>query len=191
MRTNLFIKIFSSLLLILIALYFYPALGICLILLRSFIYREKNISTPISLISIGCLILIPKCADMILKLINFDVKSIPYLSQITSSTLYNNEIINYSKRLFIVGVIFLIIGVILKRLSYAVSRFGSRYIRSQIHRDTEIAKQNDMTMKIKQEKSRNSCYVRCSNCGGDNIIYEKVGTCKFCRSMIENKNYKN
>ncbi len=47
-----------------------------------------------------------------------------------------------------------------------------------------------MEFKLKQERAKTSNYVRCKKCGSDNIISEKIGTCAFCRSKLENPNYK-
>ena len=82
MRNNIFLKLLSSLPVILIFLYFVPFLGICLLLMRCFVYTNKKISTPIVMIVIGGLILIPKglsllkiniLTDDILKWYNSDL----------------------------------------------------------------------------------------------------------------------
>ena len=64
------------------------------------------------------------------------------------------------------------------------------YISETQRRDAEISKQNDMEMKIKQEKAKNTSYVKCPNCGSDNLLEGKFGTCKYCRRELENKNFK-
>ena len=43
---------------------------------------------------------------------------------------------------------------------------------------------NDLEMKEKREKAKNSRVVNCPYCGADNLIYNNVGTCKFCRKKI-------
>lgn len=70
MKSNLLLKILSSLPIILITLYFIPFLGICLILFRYFIYiNKKRISTPLILVGVGLLILIPKVIYYIFNII--------------------------------------------------------------------------------------------------------------------------
>ena len=195
MKKNLLFKILSSLPVILITLYFIPFLGVCLILLRYFMYdNRKRISTPMYIIGVGILLLIPKGLYLILNVVKININTIPYLKNIVSAELYNVDFINYSRRLICVGVIFLIISFILKTIFDKVSsKLNSgikNYISETQKRDYEISKQNDMEIKIKQEKAKNTSYVKCPNCGSDNLLAEKFGVCKYCRRKIENKNFK-
>ena len=195
MKNNMLFKLLSSLPVILIALYFIPFLGVCLILLRYFIYdNKKRISTPMYIVGVGILILIPKVLNLILQVLKVNINTIPYFKDIINAQLYNVNFINYSKLLICIGVIFLIISFVLKTIFDKVSsrlNNGIRnYIRETQRRDAEISKQNDMQIKIKQEKAKNTSYVRCPNCGSDNLLGEKFGTCKYCRRKIENKNFK-
>lgn len=195
MKNNLLFKMLSSLPVILIALYFIPFLGVCLILLRYFMYdNKKRISTPMYIVGVGILVLIPKGLNLILDVVKVDISTIPYLKDIIDAELYNVDFINYSKRLICVGVIFLIISFVLKTIFDKVSSKLNSGIRNYINetqkRDAEISKNNDMEIKIKQEKAKNTSYVECPNCGSDNLLAEKFGTCKYCRSKLVNKNYK-
>lgn len=195
MKNNLLFKILSSLPIILITLYFIPFLGVCLILLRYFMYdNKKRISTPIFIVGVGFLILIPKGLNLILDVAKVDISTIPYLKDIINAELYNVDFINYSKRLISVGVIFLIISFVLKTIFDKVnSKFNGEirnYIKEIQRRETKISSKNDMEIKIKQEKSKNTSYVKCPNCGSDNLLGEKYGTCKYCRGKLVNKNYK-
>lgn len=195
MKNNYLFKFLSSLPVILIALYFIPFLGICLILLRYFMYdNKKRISTPIYIVEVGILVLIPKALSLILNMAKVDLNKIPYLSDIVNAELYNVNFMNYSKRLICVGVIFLIISFVLKSIFDKVSSKLNSEVRNYIsetqRRDAEISKQNDIEMKIKQEKAKNTSYVKCPNCGSDNLLEGKFGTCKYCRRELENKNFK-
>lgn len=192
MKSNIIFKILSSLPIILITLYFIPFLGICLILLRYYM-NKKRISTPIVITVVGILLLIPKVINLIANMIKFDINKIPYLNDILNAQLYNVDFMNYSKRLICVGVIFLIISFVVQTIFNKVSGKLSSGIRNYIaeteKRDTEISQKNDMAMKEKIEKAKNTNYVKCPNCGSDNLLSEKFGTCKYCRSSIENNNY--
>lgn len=195
MKNNYLFKFLSSLPVILIALYFIPFLGICLILLRYFMYdNKKRISTPIYIVEVGISVLIPKALSLILNVAKVDLNKIPYLSDIVNAELYNVNFMNYSKRLICVGIIFLIISFVLKSIFDKVSSKLNSEVRNYIsetqRRDAEISKQNDMEMKIKQEKAKNTSYVKCPNCGSDNLLEGKFGTCKYCRRELENKNFK-
>lgn len=195
MKSNLLFKMLSSLPVILITLYFIPFLGVCLIILRYFMYsNNKRISTPIYIIGVGFLVLLPKGLNLILDITKIELNTIPYLKDIVNTELYNVDFINYSKRLISVGVIFLIISFALKttfdKLSSKLNSTIINYINETKKRDAEISKQNDMEIKLKQEKAKNTSYVKCPNCGSDNLLGEKFGTCKYCRRKIENKNFK-
>lgn len=194
MKDNIFIKILSSLPIILLALYFSKFIGICLILLRLFISegKKKNL-VPIYIIIAGALILLPKGIEFIGNNFDLDISTIPFLNEILTSKIYDAKLIEYSKSLIITGVIFTIIGYVFSWISSKISskvNFGIIFfILSMLRRDAAISKQNDMEIKEKQQKAKNTSYVKCPNCGSDNLIGEKFGTCKFCRSKLENENF--
>lgn len=192
---NKIIKLLSSIPIILITLYFIPFIGICLILLRYFVSdSKKRTTTPIIITIIGLIILIPKGAELILNLIKIDLNKIPYLSTILESSLYTNEFMEYSKFLISAGIIFLIISFVTKsifdKVSSAIRSNITSYIRKTEQRDAEISKQNDLEIKLKKEKAKNTTYIKCPNCGSDNLISEKTGVCKYCRGPLINENYK-
>ena len=93
-----------------------------------------------------------------------------------------------------IGIIFIIISFVLKTLFDKISNKLNSGIRSYIsetqRKNAEISKQNDMEIKLKQEKAKNTSYVKCRSCGADNLISNKFGNCKYCRRKIENKNFK-
>lgn len=195
MRNNIFIKLLCSIPIILLMLYFIPFLGICLILFRLFVYSDKKKNTTsIIILIIGILCLLPKGVSLLSNAINFDITKIPYLKDILASDYYNIKILEYSKLLITVGIIFIIITYIFNMIFSKVSSKLNNGIRNYINetqkRDAEISRKNDMEIKIKQEKAKNTSYVECPNCGSDNLLGEKYGTCKYCRSKLVNKNYK-
>lgn len=193
MKNNLLIKILLSIPIILISLYFIPFFGICLVLLRNIIYGNKKRNfTLICITVVGFIILLPKGLSLVLGLTKTDIGTIPYLNDIVNSKFYNIEFVNYSELLIEVGIILLVIScsskIILSRVGNKLGAGIRKYINESQKRDYEISKQNDM--EIKQEKAKNTSYVKCPNCGSDNLIGEKFGTCKYCRQKIENKNFK-
>lgn len=195
MKENNFIKFLASIPVILILLYFIPFLGVCLLILRYFIYdNKKRTSTPIILFSIGILLLVPKILESILKIAKVKIDSIPYFNSLITSDLYNVDLIKFSKLLITVGIIFFILSFVLKKLFNKISNKVSSGVRDYItqteNRNAEILKANDMEMREKREKAKNTGYVRCPYCGGDNIVSEKTGKCKYCRRLIENPNFK-
>lgn len=190
MKNNLLFKILASLPIILLMLYFIPFLGIILILFRFFVYSNKKISTSIYITLVGILILIPKIIYFILGIFKIDINTIPYLQDVLNSDLYNINFINYSKLLICIGIIFLIISFALTAIFNKLNIGILNYISKQEKMDTKISRENDMKIKIKQEKAKNTSYVKCPYCGSDNLLSEKVGICQYCRRKIENKNYK-
>ena len=190
MKNNLLFKILASLPIILLMLYFIPFLGIILILFRFFVYSNKKISTSIYITLVGILILIPKIIYFILGIFKIDINTIPYLQDVLNSDLYNINFINYSKLLICIGIIFLIISFALTAFFNKLNIGILNYISKQEKMDTKISRENDMKIKIKQEKAKNTSYVKCPYCGSDNLLGEKFGICEYCRRKIENKNYK-
>ena len=107
--------------------------------------------------------------------------------------MYNINFIKYSKLLITIGIIFLVITLILKlvvtKLSNKFNGKVGEYINEMQKKEMEISRENDMKIKLKQERAKNTSYVKCPYCGSDNLLGEKFGTCSFCRRKIENKNY--
>lgn len=191
MSENKFFKLLCSLPVVLIVLYFFPFLGICLILFRYYVYREnKYYKTPTLLLVCGILLLIPKLTDSIIKMLKSDNVEIPYLNSIITSDIYT-KLLSYSKLLVTVGIIFLILSFIFRnvfnKLSNKVNSGIRNYMEQDLKKDYEIRKENDMKMQEKREKAKNTHVVHCPYCGSDNMLTEQTGTCKFCRRKIEYK----
>ncbi len=181
MIIKILIKIICSIPLILISLYFIPFLGICLTILRYFVYDNKSKkNTSIILLIIGLLILIPK----ILSNFTFS-NNIPYLNKIITNNIYNTNFIKLSKTLIILGTILLIISIVFTKILEKIDILLLKYFKELSNRDYEIAQKNDMQMRIKREKSKSTRVVHCPYCGADNMITESVGTCKYCRRKLK------
>lgn len=191
MKNSLLFKLFSSIPIILILLYFIPFLGICLLLLKLFNSSDKNKRrTIISSILVGLILLIPKGIGIFSNMLHYNINSIEYLSSIINNTTYNVDIIKYSKFIITVSIICVIIIVIIEKLLYQVGRIIKDYINNIEQKNMNISKDNDMKIKLKQEWAQNTSYVKCTYCGSDNIISEKFAICSYCRRKIENQNYK-
>ena len=188
MRTNLFTKIITSLPVILIVSYFSIFLGVCLILFRMLVgtTKQKNM-IPIALAITGVVILIPIGLDMLFNAIKFDTKSIPLFNDIVKSEVYTVNFMKYSKALLILAIIFLIIVTIAAKIRESVSKYLSSAIEGYTDKQIEYEKENDLKIKEKQERAKNTQVVVCKKCGGSNIITEKIGKCKYCRNTIIGK----
>lgn len=167
--------------------YFIPFVGVCLIIMRYFVYNNKKYYfTSSSLIIIGLLILIPKAIVKVLEIAKIKDISVTYLDTIINSDIYPN-LMNYSKFLITVGIIFLLVSLILRNLIDKISNYIRTFINAREQMDAENRSKNDMEMKVKQEKSKNTQVVYCSRCGADNILTETGGTCKYCRTPLKLK----
>lgn len=191
MSENRLLKVLCSLPILLIALYYIPFLGVCLLLFRLYLYRSNKQKTPILLIICGGLILIPQAINYIMTMFNIVNVEIPYLNTILSSDIYE-KLLGYSKLLITVGIIFLILSVIVRNIFNKVSnKLNSsirNYMQQDLQKDYEIRKENELKMQEKREKAKNTHIVYCPYCGSDNMLTEQTGTCKFCRRKIEYKN---
>ena len=187
-RTNWFTKLISSLPVILIVLYFSRFLGVCLILFRLLVgtSRQKT-ATPIALAVTGVIVLIPKGLEMLFKAIKFNTKNIPYFNDIVKSEIYTVNFMKYSKALLIIAVILLIIVAIAKKIKDSVTNYLSSAVEGYTDKQIEYEKENDLKIKEKQERAKNTQVVTCKKCGGSNVITEKISKCKYCRNTIVGK----
>ena len=185
MKNNIFIKLLCSIPVILLLLYFIPFLGVCVILFRYFIYgNDKYYSTPVILFLCGILILVPQIVYTFLNTFNISYINIPYINDIVVSEIYI-KLLDYSKFLITVGIIFFIISCIFRSVFNKLSSSAIEYMRKDLQKDYEIRKENDLKMQEKREKAKNTHVVHCPYCGSDNMFTEKTGICRFCRRNIE------
>ena len=188
MKTNIFLKIICSFPVILLALYYLPFIGICLIIFRKYSYRNSNTTKlSIALIITGIIILIPKLLYSISDTMKLNINKIPYLNIIIDTKLYNTNFINYSKLLMIIGIILLIIALLTRKTVDKVSNVLNSKLNDYMEKEAEISRENDLIIKEKQERAKNTHVVYCPNCGADNLIIGKTGVCKFCRKKISYK----
>ena len=185
MRNNLFIRLLCSIPVILIVLYILPFLGICLILLRYYVYSYRSkIFLPILLICLGLLIVLPSGIIKLSSIFNFKLLD---SFKIFDSKIYSINLVNYSKLLITVGVIFLVLFSLFSSIFNKLELFISSYISEREKKDFEIRKENDMKMQEKREALKNTHVVHCPYCGADNMLTSNIGTCKYCRRRIEAK----
>lgn len=186
MKNNIFLKILSSIPIILVASYFIPFLGICLLILRYIIYDyKKKKLTPIVLIIIAFIILIPQVLKYILDMFKINVDNISYLYSIVDSKVYSVNFIKFSKFLITISVIVWILSFVFEKISNKISSGIKNYVQQDLKKDYEIRKENDLKMQEKREKAKNTHVVHCPYCGSDNMLTEQVGTCNFCRRKIQ------
>lgn len=184
METNKGLRFLCSLPVILLLLYFIPFLGVILYIVRLFVYRN-NMKGSIFIIVLGVILLIPYGIELLSKVLNFDLKSIPFLYDLIYFDIYNGSIIPFSKRLITIGIIFVILSLIFREVAKGLGNKLMGYIRNQENMEREVKEKNDLVMQEKREKAKNTHYVRCPYCGGDNMLTSKTGKCKFCRRAIQ------
>lgn len=183
MKENKFLKILCSYPVLLLMLYYFPFLGLCLIITRLFVYT-KNRKVSTYLVVTGVVLLIPKVLDMIFKLISFDSNIIPYFNNIVTSSLYNGKFMRYSRFLIIIGILSIIISYIIEKVRASLDTKINDYMNQDINRTTEIRQKNDLIMQEKREDAKNTRMVKCPNCGHMNTVSKKVAKCSHCRAII-------
>lgn len=186
MRTNKIIQLLCSFPVILLILYWNHFLGICLIILR-IISNKKRTKFSLYLITSGILLLIPKLLSHIFNLISFDRNTIPYFNDIVTANFYNVNCIEYSKLLLTIGILYLTIEYIMQRIRNRISSSMINYFKNQQQMEQEIFQKNYLLMQEKRERALNTHVVYCSYCGAENMLSERIGTCKYCRRKIEYK----
>lgn len=173
---NIVIKLITSLPVILIIMYFIPILGIILSIFKIIAFKNKRLSFSIALTIIGVLLFIFDRYDL--------------QEYVTFVNLFEYDILNYSKSLIILGVCLILSSYVLTTISSKLHNGIFKYINKLEQMDYEISSKNDMKMKIKQEKARNTHHVKCPSCGADNLVSDKISKCKYCRKNLVNKKYK-
>ena len=190
--TNGLVKLICSLPVVLIVLYFLPALGVVMVIARYFIYGERHFfRTPVVLMLAGLILLVPRGLQLATENFNLGF-TIPYLSDILNFELYP-KLADYGQFILIVGIIVLIVSYLLKSfisgLSNNIRSMMSQYASTKQAEEVEIRKENDLKLREKEitSKQKTPHAVKCPHCGKTNSITGTVGKCKSCRSAIEYK----
>lgn len=181
MLENKFLKVFCSLPILLLVLYFIPFLGICLLFFRGFLYSTRKQKTFLFLILCGCLLVIPQLIHSF-----FSFLPIPYVVTIVSAPIYK-DLFHYGKFLITLGGIFFLLSALFRKVSSRFYSHVGNYIRQDLQKEYEIRKENDLKIQEKREKAGNTHVVRCPYCGSDTMLTEQTATCTFCRRKIEYK----
>jgi hypothetical protein len=190
--TNGLVKLICSLPVVLIVLYFLPALGVIIVIARYFIYGERHFfRTPVVLMLVGLILLAPRGLQLAIE--NFNLSfTIPFLLDILNLELYP-KLADYGQFILIVGVVILIVSYLLKSfisgLSNNIRSMMSQYASTKQAEEVEIRKENDLKLREKEitSKQKTPHVVKCPHCGKTNSITGTVGKCKSCRSAIEYK----
>jgi len=190
--TNGLVKLICSLPVVLIVLYFLPALGVIMVIARYFIYGERHFfRTPVVLMLVGLILLVPRGLQLAIE--NFNLSfTIPFLLDILNLELYP-KLADYGQFILIVGVVILIVSYLLKSfisgLSNNIRSMMSQYASTKQAEEVEIRKENDLKLREKEitSKQKTPHVVKCPHCGKTNSITGTVGKCKSCRSAIEYK----
>ncbi len=187
MSENKLFKLIASIPVILLCLYFIPFVGVCLIGLRYFVYKNrKTYSAPITLIVVGLICLIPTITDTVLELARININNIPYARQVIEIA-DELDFDEYAECLLTVGILTMIVVFATKKISEKIGRNVEKYIRAQEQAEREINEKNNLKIKEKQEAAKNTHFVKCPHCGGNNVIIGDIGKCKYCRQALESE----
>ncbi len=185
MNETIFVKFLCSLPCIFLCSYFFPIMGVLLLLLRVIIYNKKILSTSFWLFFVCFCIYLPKILHFIFTFVSVDFYFIQFLDTIVENSIYTFSFLNFANLLFFIGIFLLLFIFLLKRILIKFESILFSYIQMSGKRDYEIHAKNDLFMKKKQERAKNRRVVYCKKCGADNIVTSNISTCKYCRSKIE------
>ena len=177
---NQVLKLIFSLPVVLLLLYLFPVLGVFFAIGHLFYHKKAYYYLPRLFLSIGIILCLPKILEIVSQKFSFTIAS---LSELLEMPIYS-QMYSYGELLVILGVILLV----LSELFNVLARLGRNslidYIKGQELETAKLTAKNELKMKEKIEKSKNSHVVICPYCGADNLIYGNSGTCKYCRKKI-------
>lgn len=169
---------------ILLVMFFSRLLGIVLLIAYLIVKRPKNFTVSKVFLLVGVILFLPSLIQGVCQSLNINLSSIfPQVSEIIEMPIFM-QISNYAKFLIVLGIICYILLFIWYQVTSNSYSLFKNYIENQEKKSAEISMKNDLEMKEKREKAKNSRVVNCPYCGADNLIYNNVGTCKFCRKKI-------
>ena len=177
---NQVLKLIFSLPVVLLLLYLFPVLGVFFAIGHLFMNRRASYYLPILLFIVGLILYLPRILEIISQKFQFTIGS---LSEILEMPIYN-QIGPYGKRLMILGIVFMVASAIFKWIANLGHNSLLEYIKGQEMESAKLNAKNDLIMKEKQEKTKNSHVIICPHCGADNLIYGQTGTCKYCRKKL-------
>ncbi len=188
MEQSIFVKYLFSLPVILVVMYFMPVIGLFMLIPRKILLDRSKYNTGVVFIVTFCIILIPKLLEYIRD--TFKIENIPYLNDILTNDVYK-VLLSRSKFLFIVGLILVITGLIVKKATSGIKENMFKgltdYINNIEARDAEIAEKNDLKMREKRENAKNTHFVHCPHCGASNTIVGDTGKCSYCKQTLKAK----
>ena len=177
---NAFFKLITCLPVTLIVLYFYPFIGVLLILLRCYVYRNLgNFNTATNLLSVGLIVLIPKFMGIAIK--KFNLPKVAILNKLLDHQIYIN-IASYGTFLIILSLVAFVIPFIVNIVLSKIKEDKANKEKMQ-----QIAQQPQVE-EIKeepQEQTAGTYVVHCPQCGTNTIFTTKSGTCPSCGTHIE------
>ncbi len=160
-------KILCSLPVILIALYFIPFVGICLLMFRLIYdvintpkYKRKNSTITYfstNIFCFGLLLILPNLVYKILEYFKVKGEFLTYLNDFISKDIYI-KLYSYGKKLLIIGLIAYIISILAKKLFSKTSSTVEKTISDKIKDTYNKSIQNsaeEQSKKLDQEEKLN------------------------------------
>ena len=181
MSKNELLKILFSLPIVLVVIYFMPFLGVVMLVARKFIVGKTKYPVGIVFITVTTIIIIPKLIENIFSL--FKISQLDFIENILASDVYH-ILLSRCKLLFILGVIALIIEAISRKIRTSAVNSLMSYFNSMQEKDN-VFEDNDLAISENIEKPKNTSFVKCPNCGANNVIHGNTGKCSFCKSNLK------
>lgn len=180
MRRNNLINLLTNFFVILIGFYISVPLGILLVILRFSFGNKRNDNIAGYFFTVALFVLFFQIFNFIS--INDTVDNI--FLDILESDLYN-ILYSANTKIFIVGILLLIITIVKEKISNSIVGSVKSYVKKSQADNYKIKKENDLQIKLKQERAKNNEVIKCPYCGADNIVSEKVCKCKYCRRSLQ------
>lgn len=172
MNKNFILKLLCSLPIILLFLYFIPFIGIILLITRFIFNKNKILRTNIFLVILGLILLLPLLINSLILLLNLSFTNL-YINSLVNTDFYINIVI-FSKFIISSGIIFIILSILFNHLFAKLINTVKQLFIAKSAEESMINKQNDLEIKLKQERAKNTHVVICPYCGADNMLTEKT-----------------
>ena len=164
----IFIKLLTSLPVLMIAFYFSTLLGYMLIIGRLFIQKTDYIS--------GFLMIIVAIGLYYFNNHEFLLSLIPDINSVI--------IKSYAITVMIAGVFLIIVEIISQKVAYTTHSLLNRLFNTLEKSNREGVTKGQYQAKMYKEDLKYTRLVTCPNCGAETYVTKKVSKCPYCRSSI-------
>ena len=181
-------RLVCSLPVLLVTLYFVPALGVILTIARLFIYGSyRYYRVPAALLIVALLCLAPRGYELLQQNFGGQIPTFQPFIDFRGHELYA-KLTAFGRFTAIFSIIMLVLTQILGKLATSVSKALRMASMAKSESNTKSTGKATMTPddpKAVQTDQTTPHVLKCQHCGKVNHIKGTVGDCKSCRNPIE------